>query len=360
MTDIFTMMNDVRRSGIEDEPPAKPSKAEVREMRRSRTFNPATSALLSDPEDEDSDFDDGDSDEEEEVCLDDDDLARASTSDDIDDLVRDLAQSSSDVAALDVDADPYKKYYELSLRLLQHGAARTKEKARRQSLRAARDQRDGSGSGTGTGRDGGVRTSSSISSSSMSGYADGDLQQEEVGGGLKNEGRSVSDLMRAEDVSSFLKGLINSCKAGTSEPTDAAGMAAEGHQKQIKLVTHTFGPGCSTRHPWTNRGDNGINSRVWRHKKRTECGVVGLDGDDNGDWEDIGDQDEDTDGQAHSSRRGDEIYYVGIIDILQQYTMSKRLETVFKGMLHDSELISSVDSVRYARRFIRFMDENIK
>ena len=108
-------------------------------------------------------------------------------------------------------------------------------------------------------------------------------------------------------------------------------------------------------------GDNGINSRVWRHKKRSsESGVVGQDVDDIGEWEDVGDQDQDTDGQAHSSRRGDEIYYVGIIDILQQYTMSKRLETVFKGMLHDSELISSVDSVRYARRFIRFMDENIK
>lgn len=56
----------------------------------------------------------------------------------------------------------------------------------------------------------------------------------------------------------------------------------------------TFGPGASQRHPWTLRKDSGINSRE-------------ADG-----------------------RRGDEIYYIGVIDILQQYNLRKRAETAVK------------------------------
>jgi hypothetical protein len=56
----------------------------------------------------------------------------------------------------------------------------------------------------------------------------------------------------------------------------------------------TFGPGSSRHHPWTGRHDGGINSR-------------------------LGD-----------GKRGDQIYYIGVIDILQQYNASKRFETVFK------------------------------
>ena len=56
----------------------------------------------------------------------------------------------------------------------------------------------------------------------------------------------------------------------------------------------TFGPGASQRHPWTLRKDSGINSRE-------------LD-----------------------ATRGDEIYYIGVIDILQQYNLRKRAETLIK------------------------------
>jgi hypothetical protein len=56
----------------------------------------------------------------------------------------------------------------------------------------------------------------------------------------------------------------------------------------------TFGPGAAQVHPWSSRGDGGINSRLT------------------------------------NERRGDEIYFIGIIDILQQYNASKQLETFFK------------------------------
>jgi hypothetical protein len=90
----------------------------------------------------------------------------------------------------------------------------------------------------------------------------------------------------------------------------------------VYLSSITFGPGSTRHHPWTGRLDGGINSRL-------------ADG-----------------------SRGDQIYYIGVIDILQQYNASKRFETIFKGFTHDKAQISSVDSVSYAKRFVKFMKDN--
>lgn len=60
-----------------------------------------------------------------------------------------------------------------------------------------------------------------------------------------------------------------------------------------KKLEYTYGPGATDRKPWTSRKDGGINSR----------GPTG---------------------------RGDDIYFVGIIDILQQYNTNKRIETLVK------------------------------
>jgi hypothetical protein len=75
------------------------------------------------------------------------------------------------------------------------------------------------------------------------------------------------------------------------------------------------------RKPWTSRIDGGINSRVNR-------------------------------------RRGNEIYYCGVIDILQQYNVQKRVETMFKGFTSDVRTISAIDPPSYARRFVRFIQDN--
>uniref|UniRef100_A0A7S1CBN6 PIPK domain-containing protein n=1 Tax=Bicosoecida sp. CB-2014 TaxID=1486930 RepID=A0A7S1CBN6_9STRA len=53
----------------------------------------------------------------------------------------------------------------------------------------------------------------------------------------------------------------------------------------------------------------------------------------------------------------DEIYFMGIIDILQQYDTKKTLETFFKSFVHKTLGISSVDPNVYAERFVRFMED---
>jgi len=50
-----------------------------------------------------------------------------------------------------------------------------------------------------------------------------------------------------------------------------------------------------------------------------------------------------------------EIYYFGIIDILQEYTVWKRGETLIKGIQHGRKSISSVPPEKYASRFCQFM-----
>ena len=51
----------------------------------------------------------------------------------------------------------------------------------------------------------------------------------------------------------------------------------------------------------------------------------------------------------------DVVLHLGIIDILQEYNMSKSLETTVKGAAYGRDAISSVDPVSYSRRFQRFL-----
>lgn len=54
-----------------------------------------------------------------------------------------------------------------------------------------------------------------------------------------------------------------------------------------------------------------------------------------------------------------EIYYIGIIDILQEYDARKMLENVVFGAMYDRTRISCVNSNDYAARFISFMSSII-
>ena len=143
----------------------------------------------------------------------------------------------------------------------------------------------------------------------------------------------------------------------------------------------TFGPGASQRRPWTQRKDGGINSRLpgrpsislsislsttskyyltTRHTHTLISTFLLLY-------------------PVYSLRpthvsypyiimypttttdtdeRGREIYFCGVIDILQQYNLRKRSETFFKSFTNDSKLISSVDAFTYATRFVRFIGDN--
>ena len=75
--------------------------------------------------------------------------------------------------------------------------------------------------------------------------------------------------------------------------------------------------------PWTTRADGGINSRI-----------------------------------AGTGTRGDEIYYCGVIDILQKYNTHKHSETILKSLYLDTSTISSVDPDTYAKRFIKFLESH--
>ena len=55
------------------------------------------------------------------------------------------------------------------------------------------------------------------------------------------------------------------------------------------------------------------------------------------------------------SAHGDEVYYMGIIDILQQYDLRKRGENALRRVYQPVGGISAVSPVDYARRFVEYM-----
>lgn len=53
----------------------------------------------------------------------------------------------------------------------------------------------------------------------------------------------------------------------------------------------------------------------------------------------------------------DVVLYLGIIDILQGYDMSKKIEHAYKSLQFDSLSISAVDPTFYSRRFLEFIQK---
>lgn len=55
------------------------------------------------------------------------------------------------------------------------------------------------------------------------------------------------------------------------------------------------------------------------------------------------------------------IYYslIGIIDILTPYSLTKKIEHTFKSIIFPKDSISAVNPPDYARRFLKFMSDNI-
>lgn len=56
----------------------------------------------------------------------------------------------------------------------------------------------------------------------------------------------------------------------------------------------------------------------------------------------------------------EEIYFFGIIDILQQWSMRKQLERFGKGFVDAKDGISAVPPHQYAQRFEAFLDSAIR
>ena len=57
---------------------------------------------------------------------------------------------------------------------------------------------------------------------------------------------------------------------------------------------------------------------------------------------------------------GTDVYFVGIIDILQQYNTTKQLETSIKSLSSDRAIISCVPPGEYANRFVTFLSQFIE
>lgn len=53
----------------------------------------------------------------------------------------------------------------------------------------------------------------------------------------------------------------------------------------------------------------------------------------------------------------DVVLYLGIIDILQEYNMSKKIEHAYKSLQFDSLSISAVDPTFYSKRFLEFIQK---
>lgn len=51
----------------------------------------------------------------------------------------------------------------------------------------------------------------------------------------------------------------------------------------------------------------------------------------------------------------DVVLYLGIIDILQEYNMTKKIEHAYKSLQFDSISISAVDPEFYSQRFLKFI-----
>lgn len=61
------------------------------------------------------------------------------------------------------------------------------------------------------------------------------------------------------------------------------------------------------------------------------------------------------DAEGHAAGQ---VYFMGIIDILQRYNARKRAEHYFKSLTNNGSQISAVDPASYARRFVQFLRDH--
>ena len=103
--------------------------------------------------------------------------------------------------------------------------------------------------------------------------------------------------------------------------------------------------------PDTNNNDGiGANHHI-RDEKETKMAVSLFKREDGGFW-----------GMNDDGTLNNEIYYIGIIDILQQYNLLKFTENKYKTYLSRdcSTKISALPPQKYAKRFIEFIVDSIK
>lgn len=55
----------------------------------------------------------------------------------------------------------------------------------------------------------------------------------------------------------------------------------------------------------------------------------------------------------------DEVYYFGIIDCLTNYSLKKKLETIWRTLGHERSTVSAVPPKEYGERFLKFLEDSI-
>jgi len=55
-----------------------------------------------------------------------------------------------------------------------------------------------------------------------------------------------------------------------------------------------------------------------------------------------------------------ETYFIGIIDILQEYNLKKKVESAVKGFRYSKKDISAIESSRYSERFLAFLQDHME
>ncbi|KAI8611775.1 hypothetical protein BC830DRAFT_1068448 [Chytriomyces sp. MP71] len=60
---------------------------------------------------------------------------------------------------------------------------------------------------------------------------------------------------------------------------------------------------------------------------------------------------------SENGLEGDEVYYLGIIDIFTEYNMTKKAEHFFKSLAGNGRNISAVNAVAYGKRFVSFLEK---
>ncbi|EDO17594.1 hypothetical protein Kpol_1061p18 [Vanderwaltozyma polyspora DSM 70294] len=82
-----------------------------------------------------------------------------------------------------------------------------------------------------------------------------------------------------------------------------------------------------------------INNSNFNYFKRDEGGILASDNQDN---------------------NLSVIYYIGVIDCLTNYSIVKRLETVWRSLNHDLKVISAIPPQNYSNRFYKFIEKSIE
>ena len=112
------------------------------------------------------------------------------------------------------------------------------------------------------------------------------------------------------------------------------------------------------------------NDACWSQIKRDQVKILESDVATNLDYSSyenqnntqlsVGQGTESKDETNDNNNSHNEIYYVGIIDITQQYNKKKQIESFFKGFVADQSQISSVDPERYSERMYVFIEKRIE